>query len=78
MDAGFGCFGLGISYENGNGVDQDYAKAIQLHDKACDLNEGRGCHNLGNIYLNGDAGTPDYAKASQYFSRACDLNNELS
>ncbi|WP_241091354.1 SEL1-like repeat protein [Campylobacter showae] len=30
------CHSLGLLYTNGQGVKQDYQKAIQLYQKACD------------------------------------------
>lgn len=39
----FGCFMLGISFSNGSGVKQDYVKANELYQKACDLKSLDAC-----------------------------------
>ena len=41
-----GCYNLGVSYEDGQGVNQDYQKAVQLYQKACDSGIAEGCSNL--------------------------------
>ncbi|MDD7514949.1 MAG: sel1 repeat family protein, partial [Campylobacter lanienae] len=44
-DAGdpYGCVLLGILYEVGEGVRQDYAMAKEYYGKACDLGDQLGC-----------------------------------
>ncbi len=67
-----GCFGLGISYQNGFGVKQDYQKAKELYGKACDGGSMGACFNLGVSYNNGQGVRQDYQKAKGLFKKACD------
>ena len=38
-----GCFGLGVLYENGKGIRQNFSTAKQYYGKACDLGLQSGC-----------------------------------
>ncbi|EGK8009228.1 sel1 repeat family protein, partial [Campylobacter lari] len=51
----------------------DNFKAVELFQKACDLNDGLGCDNLGVMYVNGSGVRKDLSKALEYFGKACDL-----
>ncbi|WP_390485139.1 tetratricopeptide repeat protein [Helicobacter pylori] len=55
---------------------QDFSKAKEYFEKACDLNSGGGCCNLGVLYYNGDGVKRDSKKADQYFSKACKLGDQ--
>lgn len=48
-----GCHNLGALYNNGQGVRQDFKKASELYQKACDLGAGEGCFNLGIMLVKG-------------------------
>ncbi|NPS34834.1 tetratricopeptide repeat protein, partial [Helicobacter pylori] len=54
---------------------QDFSKAKEYFEKACDLNDGLGCSNLGSLYYNGEGVEKDLTKVAQFSSKACDLNN---
>jgi TPR repeat protein len=58
-------------YENGQGVTQDYARAAQLYDQACQGGYMRGCSNLGVMHRDGQGVTQDYARAAQLYEQAC-------
>ena len=45
-----GCYNLGVMYTNGDGVEKDFGKAVQLFKKACDGGDMDGCRNLGVMY----------------------------
>jgi len=34
-------------YDNGQGVEKDYFKAVKLYKKACDEDNAFACNNLG-------------------------------
>ena len=68
-----GCHQLATSYEEGEGVTRDFAKAIAHYGEACDLEHTESCLALGNKYLTGDLGTKDPALASKFFARAVAL-----
>ena len=68
------CFDLGVRYDDGQGVKQDYSKAATYYEKACSLNVKEGCFNLGKAYKDGEGVKQDYRKANTYFEKACSLN----
>lgn len=69
------CDLLGSLYENGQGVKQDGAKALELYIKTCKNNLGFGCESAAKIYYFGEAGmAKDYTKARSYFAKACELD----
>ena len=60
--AAAGCNNLGVLYEKGLGVTQDYERAVQLYDRACDAKYPRACLNLGILQkARGDKGKPPAA-----------------
>ncbi|GAA8644264.1 hypothetical protein HpBT331_01110 [Helicobacter pylori] len=64
-------FDLGmLSYDK-----QDFSKAREYFEKACDLNNGGGCGALGDLYDDGKGVEKNLTKAAQFYSKACDLNN---
>jgi len=38
-----GCYSLGLLYDNGQGVNQDYTKAAELFKKTCGMGIAQGC-----------------------------------
>ncbi|MEE3745253.1 tetratricopeptide repeat protein [Campylobacter porcelli] len=48
MDA---CYNLGVLYDDGNGVKQNYQKAAKLYQKSCDNNHILSCAALGRLYI---------------------------
>ncbi len=62
-------FNLGmLSYDK-----QDFSKAKEYFEKACDLNNGGGCSGLGFLYGSGDGVKQDSKKAAALFEKACKL-----
>ena len=47
------CYSLGVMYSEGKGVPQDYKKAVEFYEKACNKNMGEACLNLGVMYARG-------------------------
>ncbi|GAA7781534.1 hypothetical protein JP0175_03880 [Helicobacter pylori] len=54
---------------------QDFSKAKEYFEKACELNNGWGCNNLGDLYQNGEGVEKNSKKATYFYSKACELNN---
>ena len=71
------CFNLGLMYDLGKGVQQDYHKSYELYKKACDLKSGVACNSLGFLYGNGLGVRQNLSTAKQYYGKACDLGNQL-
>jgi len=44
-----GCSNLGLMYQNGRGVRQNYSKAKELFGKACDSGDAEGCKNYARL-----------------------------
>ena len=60
---------LGSLYYSGRGVAQDYAKAINLFQKACDGRYMTGCAFLGRLYENGYGSTEIMLKRAYFIRR---------
>lgn len=75
-----GCALAGISYNNGDGVKQNYKKASELFKKACDSNvaiaKEIGCHELGFLYYSGKGVRQSKTIAKEYFGKACDAGSQ--
>jgi uncharacterized caspase-like protein len=62
-------------YENGRGVNQDYAEALKWYRKAADQGYADGQYALGFMYENGRGVTQDYAEALKWYRKAADQGN---
>ena len=65
------CFNRGVMYENGLGVQQDGAKAVELFDISCNGGYVPSCSHLGVMYENGFSIQQDKIKALELFQKAC-------
>ena len=70
LDEGSGCSNLGLLYDEGQGVKQNYQQAKTYYEKACNLNNGASCFYLGHSYFN----KQNYQQAKTYYEKACNLN----
>lgn len=61
---------LAVKYETGNGVLQDYARAIGYYEIAAAKGLKEAHTGLGLIYLNGIAVEKNYVEAKRYFMLA--------
>jgi serine/threonine protein kinase/TPR repeat protein len=71
--SGEACKDLGNLYNDGNGVVQDYHRAVELFSKSCDIGYAIGCNNLGNTYSNGRGVKLDYSRAVTLYSKSCNM-----
>ncbi|MGX2973336.1 tetratricopeptide repeat protein [Helicobacter sp. T3_23-1059] len=71
------CYKLGVMYVKGQGVRQDYHKAVELYKKACEMKHDTACNNLGFLYENGQGVRQNLSIAKQYYGKACDLGIQL-
>ena len=53
-------YNLGVSYEQGDGVAQNYEKAAEWYKKSADLGFAKAQYNLGVLYYNGMGVPVDY------------------
>jgi hypothetical protein len=72
-----GCSNLGIMYQKGRGVAQDFGQALALYQRACDSGTASGCTNLGLMYANGDGVAQDAGRAVALYQRACDAGSAV-
>ena len=63
-------YNLGLVYENGQGVPQDYVKAREWYEKAVAKDNAHAMSNLGILYENGYGVPQDYAKAREWYEKA--------
>ena len=59
-------------YEKGEGVEQVYAKALELYQIAADQGDAQGQNNIGDMYENGHGVEQDFEKAMEYYQLAAD------
>ena len=69
-------FNLGMRYENGDGVAQDYGKAREWFEKAAAKDNSDAMNNLGGLYDNGEGVARDYRKAREWYEKAAAKGNE--
>ena len=65
-------------YREGQGVKQDYFKATELYEKACNGGDVGGCNNLGLMYINGQGVRADKQKALNLWGKACDMKDQMA
>ena len=61
---------IGVCYYNGDGVPQDYEKAVEWFAKAAKQNDAAAQYNLGYCYYKGKGLSRDYDKAFSWYSKA--------
>lgn len=63
---------LGIMYENGRGVSEDYAKAVEWYRKSAEQGNVDAQCNLGYMYYYGRGVSGDYAKAAEWYRKSAE------
>ncbi len=63
-------FLLGVMYDKGQGVPQDYAKAAGWWRKAAEQGDPIAQYDLGVAYHNGEGVPQDYVQAHRWFNLA--------
>lgn len=69
------CLEMAKLYIEGDGVEQDYAKALKLYNKRADANSSFANYALGDMYEEGKIVSTDAKKALSYYKKACSLKN---
>lgn len=65
---------IGVDYLNGNGISQDYAKALEWFEKSASENYAPAQNSIGYMYKNGHCVDQDYFKAFEWFQKAANQN----
>ena len=65
-------FNLGLMYESGRGVRQDYTKAVQWYRKAAGQGHAKAQYNLGGMYANGKGVLQNLVQAEQWYRKAAE------
>ena len=65
-------YNLGVMYDNGQGVPQDYERAAKWYQKAADQGLAHAQTNLGLLYDNGRDVPQDYELARIWYQKAAD------
>jgi len=65
-------FNIGSLYQNGLGVEQDYAEAMRWFRKAADQGYREAQYSIGILYRYGQGVAQDYAKAMRWYRKAAD------
>ncbi len=63
-------FNLGVMYDNGKGVPQDYQEAVKWYRQAAQQGIAPAQHNLGVMYDNGKGVPQDYQEAVKWYRQA--------
>jgi len=63
-------YGLAVQYENGEGVERDYARALELYCDAANDGDARAYLNLGWMYANGRGVSHDDGVAVGWWEKA--------
>ena len=66
---------IGLDYDNGDGVPQDYAKAASWYRKAADQGYAVAQYDLGDLFLFGKGVPIDYAQGITWFRKAAEQGN---
>lgn len=66
---------IGLLYQQGKGVKQDYKEAITWFERAAAKNEDRASYSLAQTYAMGLGVAVDYKKAADIFSKLAEKND---
>lgn len=73
----YAMYWIGGMYDCGEGVEQDYAQALDWYEKAIEMGHNPyAMNNLGAMYYYGNGVEQDYEKALECFEKAADLGVE--
>lgn len=66
---------LASQYKSGEGVEQDYAKAMEWYQKAAEQGSSAAQNNIGVMYQRGEGVNRDYVQAYRWFKAAAEAGN---
>ena len=65
-------YNLGMAYDKGQGVAQNYPQAAQWYRKSADQGLAQAQNNLGFLYKQGQGVPQDYGQAAAWFRKSAD------
>lgn len=71
----FAQINLGVMYENGEGVPQDYVEAVRWYTLAAKQGNAWVRFNLGVLHENGEGVPQDYVEAARWYRLAAEKNH---
>ncbi len=66
---------IGWAYCHGDGVEQDYALAMEWYEKAAALGDINAMLNIGTMYSEGNGVEQDYTLAMEWYEKAADIGD---
>ena len=69
-------YNLGVMYEQGMSVTQDYAKARYWYEKAASKDNVKAQYNLGLMYWHGKGVRQNLAIAKELYGKVCDSGEQ--
>jgi TPR repeat protein len=66
---------LGVMYANGQGVTQDYGKALEWYRKSAEQGNSEAQYKLGVMYVKGRGVAQDYGKALEWYRKSAEQGN---
>ncbi|MDR2789987.1 MAG: sel1 repeat family protein [Campylobacteraceae bacterium] len=58
-------------YIDGIYIEQNYSKAVELYEKACDLGNAASCVKIAKLYSTGEIVEKNEAKVIEFYEKAC-------
>ena len=68
-------YNLGVMYDNGQGVPQDYKQAVYWYTKSAKQRDAKAQNNLGAMYYNGQGVPQDYKQAVYWYKKSAKQGN---
>lgn len=69
---------IGFIYDMGEGVEQDYSKAMEWYEKAADLGHYVAMQNIGDMFFKGKGVEKNYAKAFEWYEKSAELGDSTA
>ena len=74
----WGQYNLANRYYDGNGIEQDYSKAVEWYRKSAEQGNADAQRKLGDCYYNGDIVEKDIDEAEKWYTKAAEQQNIYS
>ena len=66
---------LGFMYGKGQGVEQNWQKAVEMYQKAAEKGNAQAQYNIANCYYNGWGVEKNLHEAAKWYQKAFDNGN---